>query len=144
MTAKEFMNRAYRIKTRIKRKAEQLAEIQALASHITGSYGSEQVAHSRNCSSMEDNIVRIIEHDKELEREIKELCKVEEETREVIDLVADDGFRILLQSRYINGLSWEEVAADCGVCKRQAHRWEGQALKMVETVLRTKEMSRHA
>ena len=144
MTAKEFMNRAYRIRVRIKRKREQLAKLLIMASRTTGSYGSEQVAHSRNTSSLENSIIRILEHEKELEHDVEELCKVETETQEVINLVADDRFRILLQSRYINGLSWDEVAADCGVCKRQAHRWEGQALKMVETVLRTKEMSRHA
>lgn len=144
MTAKEFMSRAYRIKIRIKRKKEQLAELRALSEHGTVGYGSEQVSHSRNTSSFEDNIIRIIEHEKEIEREIDELCRIESEVHEVIDLIADDRFRILLQSRYVNGLSWNEVAADCGICVRQAQRLEIPALKMVETVLRTKEASRHA
>ena len=144
MTALEFMNRAYKIDLRIRLKKEQLEEIRSLASHITAGYGSEAVSHSRNTASMDDNIIRIIEHEKELEQKIAELCAVRDETRGVIDLVADRDCRVLLESRYLNAKTWRTISEECGISIRQTIRKNKLALRMVETVLRTREAGKHA
>ena len=144
MTAIEFMNRAYRIDLRIRLKKEQLEEIRSLASHITAAYGTEQVSHTRSTTTMDDNVIRIIEHEKALEQRIAELCAVRDETRSVIDLVADRDCRVLLESRYLNAKTWKAISEECGISIRQTIRKNKLALRMVETVLRTREAGKHA
>ena len=144
MTAEEFLNRAYKVETRIKYKKEQLANLRALATHTTCNYGSEQVSHSRNISTLENNITRIIDREKELEEAISELCSIQREVQEVIDLVADREHRLLLEALYLNGKHGNELEAVLGVSYRQCKRRKRIALQMVETVLRTREANRHA
>lgn len=144
MTAREFMGRAYRIGVRIRLKEEQLAQIREHMTHITGSYGSEQVSHSRNVSAFDDNLIRIMEHEESLKRKIAELCAVRDETYAVLDLIDDRVYRILLESRYVNGDRWEKTAAACGLSVRQAQRQESPALCTVETVLKTREANGNA
>lgn len=144
MMAEEFLSRAYKIEARIRNKKEQLANLRALATNTTGNYGSEQVSHSRNTSSLENNIARIIDREKELERDIADLCAVQKEVQEVIDLVADREHRLLLEALYLNGKHGNELEAVLGVSYRQCKRRKRIALQMVETVLRTREANRHA
>lgn len=144
MTAEEFLNRAYKVETRIKYKKEQLANLRALATHTTCNYGNEQVSHSRNTSTLENNITRIIDREKELEEAISELCSIQREVQEVIDLVADRDNRLLLEMFYLNGKRGKDLETICGIGDRQCRRRKKIALQMVETVLRTREANRHA
>lgn len=144
MTAKEFMDRAYRIGVRIKLKEEQLASIREHVSHITGSYGFEQVSHSRNVSSMSDDMVRIIEYEKSMEGKIAELCAIRDETHAVINSIDDRTCRLLLESRFVNDDRWDKTAATIGLSIRQAQRKVPLALQKVEAVLREKEAGNNA
>ena len=100
MMAKEFLNRAYRIDCRINNKCEQLERLKALASSASMNYGGEQVSHSRKTDTLENNILRIIEAEHELDEQIDMLIDMKKEIQQVIDLVADPDCRVLLEMRY--------------------------------------------
>jgi len=51
---------------------------------------------------------------KKLSRRVKELIDLVEETYEYIDNIDDSLIRQIISLRYINGLTWEQVAAHIG------------------------------
>ena len=70
MTAKEYLSQAYRIDQRINAKLEQAERLRELSRRRTVAYGGERVSHSRNVHHMEDTVVRLIEAERALDREI--------------------------------------------------------------------------
>lgn len=138
MTAKEFLSRAYRLDTRINNKNEQLQRLRSLASSTSMNYGGEQVTHSRKTDTLENNILRIIEAEQELNREIDELIEVKHDIKQVIELVADPTCRLLLESRYLCMNRWDDVCGKLEVSRSRVFELHQTALSMVETVLATR------
>lgn len=139
MKAKEYLNRAYRIDCRINSKMEQLSRLRALASKSTHAFGGESVTHSRNVTSMEDIIARVIEQEKELDAQIAALVAVKNEIQMTIDLVADPDCRVLLEMRYLCMKPWLDIGAKMELGRTQTYNLHMKALSMVETVLNTME-----
>lgn len=139
MMAKEFLNRAYRIDCRINSKNEQLQRLRSLASSTSMNYGGEQVTHSRKTDTLENNILRIIEAEHELDEQIDTLIEVKKEIQQVIDLVADPDCRVLLEMRYLCMKRWQDIGVTMELGRTQTYNLHMKALAMVETVLRTME-----
>lgn len=139
MIAKEFLNRAYRIDSRINNKYEQLERLKALASSVSMNYGGEAVSHSRKTDTLENNIIRIIEAAHELDEQIDMLVSVKQEIQQVIDLVADPDCRVLLEMRYLCMKRWQDIGVKMELGRTQTYNLHMKSLAMVETVLRTME-----
>ena len=138
MTAKEFLNRAYRLDTSINNRFEQIQRLRSLAGKTTAAYRGETVSHTRNVHSSEDAIIRIIEAEQELNREIDELIVIKNDIRQVIELVADPNCRLLLESRYLCMNHWDDVCSKLEVSRSRVFELHQTALSMVETVLATR------
>jgi len=73
--------------------------------------------------------IDIVGHDKKIERlrrqyqrKLDELMDKAVEINEYIASVSDPEVRMILQCRYINGLTWEEVEEETGINERTARR----------------------
>ena len=66
MNAKEYLNKAYRMEQRVKSKLDQIEALRSMASSVTSSLGTEPVVHTRNHTSMQDTVIRIMEAEQEL------------------------------------------------------------------------------
>ena len=144
MTAKEYMNRAYRLDQRINSKMEQLQQLKSLSQRVTATYGTETVAHSRNVDTMANAVIKIAEAENELNKQVERLVCVRKEIRETIDLVADPDCRMLLELRYLCMKQWSEISSRLELGRTRLYTLHMTALKMVETVLATKEREGHA
>ena len=60
MTAKEYLAQAYRLDQRINSKLMQIDQLRSLTRKVTASYDQEAVSHTRNVSSLQDTIIRLI------------------------------------------------------------------------------------
>ena len=60
MTAKEFLGQAYRLDQRINSKLQQIDSLRSLTQKVTQSYDNEVVSRTRNVSSLEDAIIRLM------------------------------------------------------------------------------------
>lgn len=49
----------------------------------------------------------------------------------LIDTVPDEGLRVLLRYRYLNGATWEHIAHRMGYSCKQAHRLHEKALSAI-------------
>lgn len=73
-------------------------------------------------------IDKIVDLQDEIYQDIVTLESVSHEIRQVIESVEDDRERQLLQYRYIDGLSWEQVAVTMGYGWRHVHKLHSKAL----------------
>ena len=138
LTAKEYLSQAYRLDQRINSKLEQVEKLRALTRRTTVSYDGERVSRTRNVSSMEDAIIRLMEAEHTLNREIDRFVDTKREIQQTIDLVADADCRVLLEFRYLCMKPWSDVAGAMEVSKPHAFTLHRRALDMVESVLRTR------
>ena len=85
MTAKEYLGQAYRLDQRINSKLQQVDSLRSLTQKITASYDGEVVSHTRNVTSLQDTIIRLMEAEEELNRQIDELVDLK------MDIARQDG-----------------------------------------------------
>lgn len=143
MKAKDYLNQAYRLDCRINSKLEQLERLKTLAQRTTVAYGGEAVSRTRNVASMEDIVIRIMEAEQELDEQIDTLIDLKREIQKTIDLVADADCRMILELRYLCMRAWKDIGTELNLGRTRLHELHGQALNLVETVLRTQE-AQHA
>ena len=96
MTAKEFLGQAYRLDQRINSKLQQIDSLRSLTQKVTQSYDNEVVSRTRNVSSLEDAIVRLMEAEEELNRQIDQLVDTKIEIGKLIEMVHNESYRLLL------------------------------------------------
>ena len=143
MNAKEYLNRAYRIDQRINAKMEQLERLRVMTRKTTTSYGGETVSHSRNVTTMETAVLRVMEAERILDEEIDRLVDTKQEIQKTISLVSDEDCKILLEFRYLCMKRWEDIMGGMFLSKTRVHQLHRKALQMVETALRVKEAYTH-
>ena len=79
------------------------------------------------CVDMEDYIRKVKRLRMKLKHRIDELMATVEEAQEYIAGIPDSDIRLILQCRFINGMTWEQIEAETGIpittAKRKYKRW---------------------
>lgn len=109
--AKEFLNRGYRAKERIKAKEERIESWRQIAESITVELKPVVSFSSTPSKKVEDCACNIVDLQREIQEEINELVFVEREIGKAIGQAGlDPTLKALLEMRYLNYLKWEEIA----------------------------------
>jgi DNA-directed RNA polymerase specialized sigma subunit len=142
MNAKEYLNQAYKLNSRINSKLEQLEVLKSLSMKVTSCFSDVKVMHSKNeKSQMEKNLVQIVDLSVEINDEINELIRLKSEIAETIREVDDVNCELLLVKRYISGKSWEEIAEEMQYSISGIFRIHGEALKKINKILKRQKKS---
>ena len=139
MTAKEYLGQAYRLDQRINSKLQQVDSLRSLTQKITASYDGEVVSHTRNVTSLQDTIIRLMEAEEELNRQIDELVDLKMDIACLIDQVHNESFRLILEKRYLCFLAWDQIAAEMHYSRRWVLNKHERALEVADKLLREKE-----
>ena len=129
MTAQEFLNQAYLLDQRINSKIDQLAVLNDLAQKATATYTGMPHSPNKGSNTMANTIDRIIDLQKEINQDIDKLVDLKAQMRAVIDAVTETDLRLILEERYLNWRSWEQIAVSLGYNLRYLHRLHRQALE---------------
>ena len=129
MTTKEYLSQAYRIDQRINSKLEQVASLRALATKATSTISDNLPSGSQNVQAMEDNIVKIIDLENEINKDIGTLVDLRREIVGVIKRISNPEYQTLLELRYLCFYSWEEVAVEMDYDLRYMHKLHRKALE---------------
>ena len=135
MNAKEYLNRGFRMDREIDAKMMQIAQLRSLATRIAPDIRRERVTGSTNAASMEDTVIRIIEMEEELNREIDAYVDVKREIAETIAGVADDNCRIVPEMRYLGYMKMKETGEKIGYTERAVRRIHRRGLERVAAIL---------
>lgn len=144
MTAKEFLLTAWKIEARIDDKLKALERMEEKRERIMAKLTA---GRSANLTGMPrggrydwtDSLEAVIETDRamkdltdKMRREISELCRAKREVSAAINAVEDLRYRRVLELRYRDYLSWQDIADRMGYDVRQIYRLHGEALLRIE------------
>lgn len=134
MTAKQYLQQAYRLNELINSDLAELEQLRVLATSVSSpNLSGMPSGGSRNT---EPAFVRAIEKIYDLEKvinaEIDRFVDLKKEIRIVINQVPDNSQKLVLKLRYIQFLKWESVAAEMDLSLKQVHRIHNEALKNVK------------
>ena len=139
MTAKEYLGQAYRLDQRINSKLQQVESLRSLTRKVTASYDGETVFHTRNVTSLEDTIFRLMEAEEELNRQIDELVVLKMDISRMIDRVRNESLRLILEKRYLCFLQWDQIAAEMHYSRRWVLKRHARAVEVVDKLMAERE-----
>lgn len=130
MTAKEYLQQAYRLNELIDSDAQELERLRELAGKVGGSNFGERVQTSRNADpSFVKYLGDIIEMEEKLQKELYDLVMLKKQMLSTLEKMNNRDERLLLTYRYMDNVSWEEIAGNLSVSMRTVHRIHSSALQ---------------
>lgn len=135
MTAKEYLNQAYRLDQNITSKLQQVESLRSLTQRVTVAYGGEVVSRTRSTTSLQDSILRLMEAEEELNREIDRLVDLKIEIANVISKVHNESYRLILEKRYLCFLPWDQIASDLHIGRRWVMIQHDRAVGVVDKLI---------
>jgi len=138
MKAKEYLSQALRLDHRINSKLEQLENLKALAMRVTTNFAQEKVSGGRELRGpFENTMAKIIDLENEINQEIDRFIKLKQEIMETICQVEDVNCQLVLEKRYINGRSWEDISLELGYSRSGVFRIHSEGLKEINKILKS-------
>lgn len=131
MTAKEYLNQAFRIDQRINSKLEQIESLKALCTKTSMTLSDMPKAPKSGESRTEDIIIRILMIEEEIKTEIERLVNLKKEVSDSINEVEPVECRMLLELRYLCFYTWEDIASEMNYTVRNVHLLHSKALGLI-------------
>lgn len=130
MTVKEYLSRYYYMKDEIKRIKAEVAEYKRLASSIPGcSFKQLRVDGTKKKEApFVEWIYKAIEKEEKMNEMVKNLPFVKAEIISTIDQLDDSNLKRVLIYRYIDWLSWSELATKMYCATATVRRWHDKAI----------------
>ena len=135
MTAKEYLSQVYLLEQQVRSKLEQIESLKSLADYVSTDFTREPVSHTRNVSSMQDTVLKIMELNKELDAQIDALVDKKIEIIHTLAQIQRVDYRLILEKRYISFYAWEKIAMDLRYSVRNVQRMHSRALQVVQGIL---------
>ncbi|MDO4200319.1 MAG: DUF1492 domain-containing protein [Clostridia bacterium] len=131
MTIKEYLSQAYRIDQRINSKLEQVRSLRELAVKATSTLSDTYSSGNGNKQKMEGVIVKIIDLENEIDEEIDRLVDLKQEIVSMIKQVKNPEYQTLLELRYLNFKTWEQIASEMHYSIQHTFRIHDKALSLL-------------
>ena len=131
MTAKEYLSQAYRLDKRIDSKTEQLKSLNLLATKCTSTLSDMPKSQSISNSRLEDTVVKIVDLQEEINRDIDSLVDLKRDIVRTIKSVQNPEYQMILELRYLCFKTWEEIAVQMNCSIDNVFKIRKNALKSV-------------
>lgn len=132
MTPRQYLQQARRINALIASAMNELQQIRSWTEGFSADSKEPPLYNGLSCSTGTAENHDTVDLEAGLRREIRVLVSKREEIRRTIDSLDDRDERLLLRLRYINGLTWEQIAANMSYTMTQLHRIHDRALKHIQ------------
>lgn len=131
MTKKQYLRQGYKIRMSIKSEEEVLKELGENLDGLQAIKLAEKVqgGPTKDDSQFIEKVDKIIRIEQEIYKKIAELKAFQAKLYQEIELLEDLTEQVLMRSRYILNLTWEEIAERIGYSVMQTHRIHKKALE---------------
>ena len=99
MKAKEYLKQAFYLDKRISSKLEQVESLNALATKATSTLSDMPKSPGRGTSKLEDTIVKIVDLQKGINRDIDKLVDLKKEIIRTIKKMEDKELQVVLEKK---------------------------------------------
>ena len=130
MTAREYLNQAYRLDQRIHADLEEIERLREMASSVS-SPGFEEL-HNPNRPTEAPFVrcvIKVMEMEEKLNGEVERLMTLKEQMRTVIDALPCVDEQMVIRYRYVHGKTWEEIGDELHADRTTVYRWHNKALR---------------
>lgn len=131
MNAKDYLLQARYLDERITSKTQQIASLNDLATRCTSTFSDMPRNPNHGGSRLEDCIIKIIDLEDSLKKDIEKLVDLKREIMGVIKAVPNVEYQTLLEKRYLCFITWEQIAVDMNYSIQHIHRMHSSALKEI-------------
>ena len=125
-----YLSRYRRLNQRIDRLLEEQSRWRERALKITPVL-SQAPGGGESGSPIERPMDKVLEIDEEINREIDELQIVRQEIRAALNQLEDENLKLLMEYRYIDGLTWEQIAVKMHYGFQWVCKLHGRALASI-------------
>lgn len=134
MRAKDFLRRPEKLELKLKNKMAEREQLRTLALSVTAVMGGERVKSSGSSQKMSSAVEKMVDMDEEINSLVDELVGIKREIASVIEQLNPTEYD-LLHKRYIQGMSFYEIANQKGKEYSWVTTVHGRALKSVQSIL---------
>lgn len=131
MSPKEYLSQAMYIDQRIDSKLQQVATLRESAAKVTATLTDMPRSASPNPQAMENTIVKIIDLENEINRDVDRLVDLKAEVKRVISRLSSPDQQLVLELRYLCFKPWSEIMETLGISETSVYRVHGEALKNI-------------
>ena len=131
MNEKDYLLQARYLDERITSKTQQIASLNDLATRCTSTFSDMPRNPNHGGSRLEDCIIKIIDLEDSLKKDIEKLVDLKREIMGVIKAVPNVEYQTLLEKRYLCFITWEQIAVDMNYSMQHIHRMHSSALKEI-------------
>lgn len=128
MNVKEYLNQARYIDRQIDAKLEHQEKLNSIIYKATSTISDMPGSPTRDIAKRERAIAKVIDLEKEIDDEIDRLVDKKREIKSLINKVENSEYALLLELRYVNISTWEQIADILGISLRSVYRMHGAAL----------------
>lgn len=126
----KYLSRCIPLSGRINRMLEEQYRWKCLAMKVTQNF-SPTPGGGESGSPIERPMDKVDELERKITQAIDELADIRMEIEDVLGQLEDDTLRELMEHRYIDGLTWEQVAEKMHYSWRHTCRLHGEALAKI-------------
>lgn len=134
--AKAYLRKIKWLDAQIDGLIQEVYKLEAMATKVTSTVSPVVVTRSTDPNQLEDAVVKIIKLKDEINRKIYEFVDMKTEVEAIIEKIEDADQVAVLRKRYMEYKTWERIAVEVGCKYRKVHYIHGDALKVVEALLK--------
>lgn len=136
MTAKEYLSRYHNTKVKIEKLQALVDTYIRLANEIPGiQFDAIRVDGGKNLKApFEKWILKTLDYELEIKEMERLLPSYKKETLQAIEQIEDKDYRLILVHRYIDWLSWRQIADRMFFSSATVRRWHDKALLQIELI----------
>ena len=130
--AKKYLSQAFGLNQRIESKIDQIAVLNDLATKATVTYSDMPKNPNRDGSRMEDAIIKIIDLESEINKDMMKLVELKKDIIRRVKAVESAELQTILELRYLSYMRWEEIAIELGYGIDNVYHLHRKALDEIE------------
>jgi len=129
MQAKHYLNKNWRLQCLYDAKTEQLKNLrELLTSSPSPMAPNDKIQSSQNLHRQEDKICEIVDLEAQLQKDLKDIIAFKLELTKKINELSNIEHKLILNLRYLNFMSWEQIACEMNISFRWAMSLHKKAL----------------
>lgn len=127
----KYLKRYINLDREIDRKLEEVARLRAKLTRVTEVFTAEPRGGGSIYGKTEEILAKIVDLEKEIDADVDRLISIRDNIKAVIEAVEDDRERLLLQYRYLDGKTFEWIAAEMNLSWQWVHKLHSKALAKI-------------
>lgn len=136
MGAKQYLTQIKWLEDTLDARLDQIEKLRSIATKITTEYGgNDRVKSSHSNDKLAVTIAKIADFENELKNDIDKLVVLQIDARRSIEQMDNEEYKLLLTLRYLNYMTWEQIAEQMHYTFQWIHVLHKRALNEFEKTI---------